>query len=67
MDINIDKIIKPEELDQNLILSVPEEIGIKMQKLIQEQVSDQEKQDLQIEIIQSLNEKMDLDNSRKLM
>ena len=66
-NINLDKIIRPEELDHNLILSVPEDIGIKIQKLIQDQATDQEKQELQIEIIQSLNEKMDIDNSRKLM
>jgi len=66
-NINLDKIIKPEELDYNLILSVPEEIGIKIQKIIQDQATEQEKQEMQIEIIQSLNEKIDIDGSRKLM
>ena len=36
-NINLDKIIKVDELDSNMILNVPEEIGEKIHKYIQSQ------------------------------
>ena len=42
-NINLDKIIRPDELDYNMVLSVPEEIGIKLQKIIQGNATSAEK------------------------
>lgn len=66
-NINLDKIFRSEELDYNLILSVPEEIGMKLQNIIQGQASQQEKDSTNIEIIQNINDKIDIEDSRKLM
>ncbi len=66
-NINLDKIIKPDELDFNMILSVPEEIGIKLQKIIQGNATIIEKNNTDIQIIENTNEKLDMEESRKLM
>ena len=66
-NINLDKIIKPDELDYNMILSVPEEIGIKIQKIIQGNASLNEKNNTDIQIIENPSDKIDLEESRKLM
>lgn len=66
-NINLDKIIKPDELDFNMILSVPEEIGIKLQKIIQGNATVTEKNSTDIQIIENPSEKLDLEESRKLM
>lgn len=66
-NINLDKIIKPDELDYNMILSVPEEIGIKLQRIIQGNASINEKNNTDIQIIENPSEKLDLEESRKLM
>lgn len=66
-NINLDKIIKPDELDYNMILSVPEEIGIKLQKIIQGNASITEKNNTKIEILENPSEKIDTEESRKLM
>lgn len=66
-NINLDKIIRPDELDYNMILSVPEEIGIKLQKIIQGNATSAEKNNTKIEIVENISEKIDQDESRKLM
>lgn len=66
-NINLDKIIKPDELDFNMILSVPEEIGIKIQRIIQGNASLNEKNNTDIQIIENPSDKIDLEESRKLM
>lgn len=66
-NINLDKIIKPDELDYNMILSVPEEIGIKIQRIIQGNASLNEKNNTDIQIIENPSDKIDLEESRKLM
>jgi hypothetical protein len=66
-NINLDKIFRSEELDYNLILSVPEEVGMKLQNIIQGQASQSEKDSTNIEIIQNINDKIDIEDSRKLM
>lgn len=66
-NINLDKIIKPDELDYNMILSVPEEIGIKLQKIIQGNATIHEKNNTDLQIIENPSQKFDLDDSRKLM
>jgi hypothetical protein len=66
-NINLDKIIKADELDTNMILSVPEEIGIQLQKIIQGQASRSDKESLQIEIIENPSDSMELEESRKLI
>lgn len=66
-NINLDKIIRPDELDYNMILSVPEEIGIKLQKIIQGNATSAEKSNSQIEILENPSEKIDTEESRKLM
>lgn len=66
-NINLDKIVKADELDYNMILSVPEEIGLKLHKIIQGQATAQDKNSTNIEIIENKNENMDVDESRKLM
>ncbi len=66
-NINLDKIIKPDELDYNMILSVPEEIGIKLQRIIQGNASIHEKNNTDIQIVENPSEKLDLEESRKLM
>ena len=66
-NINLDKIIRPDELDYNMVLSVPEEIGIKLQKIIQGNATSAEKNNSKIEIVENISEKIDQDESRKLM
>jgi len=66
-NINLDKIIRPDELDYNMILSVPEEIGINLQKIIQGNATSAEKNNSKIEIVENISEKIDQDESRKLM
>ena len=66
-NINLDKIFRSEELDYNLVLSVPEEIGLKIQNIIQGQASSHDKQNTNIEIIQNINDKIDIEDSRKLV
>lgn len=66
-NINLDKIIKADELDTNMILSVPEEIGLKLQKIIQGQASQQEKSAMNLEIIENPNDNIDMDESRKMI
>lgn len=66
-NINLDKIIKPDELDYNMILSVPEEIGIKIQRIIQGNASINEKNNTDIQIIENPSDNIDLEESRKLM
>jgi len=66
-NINLDKIIKPDELDYNMILSVPEEIGLKIQRIIQGNASLNEKNNTDIQIIENPSDKIDLEESRKLM
>jgi TATA-binding protein-associated factor Taf7 len=58
-NINIDKIIKPDELDYNMILSVPEDIGIKLQKIIHGNATQEEKNSSRMEIIESLADNME--------
>ena len=65
-NINLDKLIKADEIDHNMILNVPEEIGIKIQEAIEnEEIRTGEP--VNIEIIQSMNDKMTLEESRKLI
>lgn len=66
-NINLDKIIKADELDYNMILSVPEEIGLKLQRIIQGQATNEEKSSIDLQIIENMNENMEADDSRKLM
>jgi hypothetical protein len=65
-NINLDKIIKADELDYNMVLSVPEDIGLKLHKIIQGNASEQDK-NTRIEIIENKNENMDVEQSRKMM
>jgi TATA-binding protein-associated factor Taf7 len=64
-NINLDKLIKPDELDYNMILSVPEEIGQKLQRIIQGNATPEEKSTTNIQIIES-NDNMD-NLTRKLI
>ena len=66
-NINLDKIIKADEVDTNMILSVPEEIGIQLQKIIQGQASKSEKENFHIEIIENPSDSIELEESRKLI
>jgi TATA-binding protein-associated factor Taf7 len=66
-NINLDKIIKADEVDTNMILSVPEEIGIQLQKIIQGHASKSEKESLHIEIIENPSDSIELEESRKLI
>jgi TATA-binding protein-associated factor Taf7 len=66
-NINLDKIIKSDELDYNMILSVPEHIGSKLQKIIQGLATRQEKESTQIEIIENPTEIMEMDENRKML
>lgn len=66
-NINLDKIFKPEDLDYNMILSVPEEIGLLIQKIIDGKATNEEKNKTNIEIIQSLNDNLTTEESRKLV
>lgn len=66
-NINLDKIIKAEELDYNMVLSVPEEIGIKLQRIIQGTATAQEKNSTNIQLIENTSDYLDIDESRKLI
>jgi TATA-binding protein-associated factor Taf7 len=66
-NINLDRIIKADELDTNMILSVPEEIGLKLQRIIQGQAQSQEKNETNIELIENPNCCVDTDESRKMI
>ena len=63
-NINLEKIIKSEEIDQNIILDVPESIGLKIMECIEDKNYDYAQA---LEIIQSYNDNMTLDESRKLV
>lgn len=65
-NINLDKIFKADELEYNMVLSVPEEIGLTLHKIIQGNGNEQDK-NTQIEIIENKNESMDVEQSRKMM
>ena len=63
----LDKIIKENEIEKNLILNVPDYIGEKIHKLITEQKLE-EKNNYSIEIIENPNESIsNVDNSRKMI
>jgi hypothetical protein len=66
-NINLDKIIKADELDTNMILSVPEEIGLLLQRIIQGQATADEKNQTSIEIVENSTGGMDIDESRKMI
>ena len=64
-NINLDKIIKVDELDSNMILNVPEEIGEKIHKYIQSQQNSTEP--INIEIIENPSDSMKIEDSRKMI
>jgi hypothetical protein len=66
-NISLDKLSKPDELDYNMILSVPEEIGLLLQRIIQGQATAEEKNNTKLQIIENTNDRMDLEESRKLI
>lgn len=66
-NINLEKLIKTEEIDHNVILNVPKEIGLKIQKIIHNSQGVLSEDQLKLEIIQSLNQKVTLEESRKLI
>jgi TATA-binding protein-associated factor Taf7 len=66
-NINLDRIIKADELDTNMILSVPEEIGLRLQRIIQGQADSEEKNETSIEIVENPNCSVDTDESRKMI
>ena len=69
MDNNksLEKIIRVNEIENNLILNVPDYIGEKIHKIISEQKLD-EKNNYNIEIIENPNESIsNVDNSRKMI
>lgn len=61
--INLSNLVKADELDSNLILDVPECVGMK----IQEYIKNGEYDSLNIEILQQLNDNFGLEESRKLL
>ena len=71
-NISLDKVIKVNEIENNLILNVPEEIWEKFHKLIVEQkIGDKNSQNNQknynIEIIENSSESLsNVDNTRKI-
>ena len=67
-NINLDKIIKADELDFNMILNVPEDIGKKIhQKIKNQQTPNQPLQDVNIEIIENPSDSMKIEDSRKMI
>lgn len=66
-NINLDKIIKADELDFNMILNVPEEIGKKIHQVIQGQATDEEKNGMNIELIENPTEGFKIEDSRKMI
>ena len=73
-NISLENVIKVDEIENNLILNVPEEIGEKIHKLIMEQkIEDKNNQNNQknnynIEIIENPSESIsNVDNSRKMI
>ena len=68
MDVSLDKIIKDNDIDCNLILNVPEEIGEKIHKLINEQCQENPNSKINIEIIENPSESINnVDDSRKMI
>ena len=65
-NINLDKIIKVDDLDSNMILNVPEEIGEKLHKYIQSQTTNAN-EGISIEIIENPSESMKIEDSRKMI
>ena len=64
---SLEKIIRVNEIENNLILNVPDYIGEKLHKIISEQKLD-EKNNYNIEIIENPNESIsNVDNSRKMI
>ena len=64
---SLEKIIRVNEIENNLILNVPDYIGEKIHKIISEQKLD-EKNNYNIEIIENPNESIsNVDNSRKMI
>ena len=72
-NISLEKVIKVNEIESNLILNVPENIGEKIHKLINEQkIEDKNnpnpKNNYSIEIIENPSESIsDVNNSRKMI
>jgi TATA-binding protein-associated factor Taf7 len=64
-NINLDKLIKPDELDYNMILSVPEDIGQRLQRIIQGTATQEEKSSTNLQIVEC-NDNMD-NPTRKLI
>lgn len=62
-NINLDKIIKADELDFNMILNVPEDIGKKIHQIIQ----GNSENDIPVEIIENPSESMKIEDSRKML
>lgn len=62
-NINLDKIIKEDELDFNMMLNVPAEIGQKLHQIIQSS-SDST---ANIEIIENPSDSMKIEDSRKML
>ena len=63
----LEKIIRVDDIDNNLILNVPDYIGEKIHKIITEQKLD-EKNNYSIEIIENPSESIsNVDNSRKMI
>jgi len=72
-NISLEKVIKVNEIESNLILNVPENIGEKIHKLITEQKNEDKnnpnpKNNYSIEIIENPSESIsDVNNSRKMI
>ena len=72
-NISLEKVIKVNEIESNLILNVPENIGEKIHKLITEQKledknNQNQKNNYSIEIIENPSESIsDVNNSRKMI
>mmetsp|Transcript_35478 Transcript_35478/g.36865 ORF Transcript_35478/g.36865 Transcript_35478/m.36865 type:complete len:409 (+) Transcript_35478:21-1247(+) len=64
-NINLDKLVKAEDADHNMILNVPEEVGLKIQEVIENEQA--KGGPVNIEVLQSYNDKLSLEESRKLI
>ena len=62
-NINLDKIIKEDELDFNMMLNVPAEIGQKLHQIIQSSFDST----ANIEIIENPSDSMKIEDSRKML
>ena len=62
-NINLDKIIKEDELDFNMMLNVPAEIGQKLHQIIQSSLDST----ANIEIIENPSDSMKIEDSRKML